>query len=230
MDSIDLRNVTAIPDESSGIWYYTPKKPGIARNSNGQPQFNLLSAGPVSFLQITGSWGVSAANVDSARSELCGKLRIKPDVLDFRPAPERVDNASLLISDGSGGYSVLKETVTSGIPPYHATFNIMLTDNQLEAVKEALNGKRDQLALCYNVTCQIPAIFGSAERTETSETFFESRHSFKNGVRHDGSRASASNRTVSNRTVASANRESAPQTEKISAMLDAADWPSALQI
>jgi hypothetical protein len=92
MDTMELSNVTAIPDEGSGVWYYAPKKPGIARDGSGRPQFNVLSAGAVSFLQITGSWGVSSADADSARLELAGKLRRNPDSVKFRPAPERVNS------------------------------------------------------------------------------------------------------------------------------------------
>jgi len=215
MDIIELSNVMAIPDEGSGVWYYAPKKPGIARNSNGQPQFNLLTAGPVSFLQITGSWGVSAADVDSARQELGGKLRKNPDSLDFRPAPEHVDSVSLLISDGSEGYAVLKEGKSSGIPPNHATFSIMLDDEQLKTVKEAIDGKRNLLALCYGVTRQIPVVSDSAKRTETSET--------THGCKRGGSWTSTSNRATT-----STSRETVLQTEKTSVMLDAADWLSAL--
>jgi len=212
MDIMELKNIIAIPDEGSGLWYYAPKKPGIARNSNGQPEFNLMTAGPVSFLQITGSWGVSAADVDSARQELCGKLRISPDDLDFRPAPDRVDSVSLLISDGSGGFTVLQEGKSSGMPPHHATFSVMLDDKQLEKVKDAIGGKRDQLTLCYDVTRHIPVVSGSVERTETRE----STH---------GSEYGSSWSSTTNRTITTTNREAVMQTEKLRVMLDAADWP-----
>ena len=215
MDIMELSKVVAITDEGSGVWYYAPKKPGIARNSNGQPQFNLLSAGSVSFLQITGSWGVSAADVDSARLELCGKLRKNPNSLDFRPAPERVDSVSLLISDGPDSYAVLKEGTPSGMPPHHAVFSIMLDDKQLETVKEAINGKRNKLALCYNVTRQIPVVSDSVNRMETSEE-------------DHGSKQGDSWTSTSNCDITSASRETVLQNEEISAMLDAADWPLAL--
>ena len=219
MDIVELSNVIAILDEGSGVWYYAPKKPGLALFSNGKPQFNLLTAGPISFLQITGCWGVSAADVDSARLELSGKLRISPDSLDFRPAPERVDSVSLLISDSPENpesYTVLAEGKSSGMPPNLATFSIMLDDKQLEAVKEAVDGKRNQLALCYEITRQIPVVSTAVERIETSEAAHESKHG-------------SSWTSVSNRTYASTSQEIVLQTEKLSAMLDAADWLSAVQ-
>ena len=216
MNIIELSSVMAIPDEESGVWYYAPKRPRIARNSNGKPQFNLLSVGPVSFLQITGSWDVSAADVDSARLELSGKLCKDPGNLDFRPLSEQVDSVSLLISDGSESYTVLKEGKSSGMPPNHATFNIMLDDKQLEIVKEATEGKRNQLALCYNITRQIPVVSASVNRMEKSE------------VTHDSMR-SASWTSTSNCAITSTSREAVLQTEKLSVMLDATDWISALQ-
>ena len=213
MDTIDLNNVILIPDEGSGVWFYAPKKPGIARDSSGHPQFNLLGAGPVSFLQITGSWGVNAADIEKARQELARKLRVKPDDLDIRPAPDRVDSVSLLSGDGSGNFTVLQEGKSSGIPPHYATFSVMLDETQLETVKEAIDGKRGLLTLRYNVTRQIPVNYAFANRTETSESA-------------QGSMNGNSWVSTTSRTITSASRESVPQTDNLSVMLDAADWQS----
>lgn len=212
MSTVELADTLAVEDEGAGIWYYAPKRPGIARDGNGRPQFNLLSAGPVTFLQITGSWGVS--DVDSARRELAARLGKDTDSLDFRPMPERIDGVSLLLGDGADGYTVLQQGKSSGMPPYHAVFNVMLEESQLRTVKDALDGKRHLLALRYDITRQTPVTSTTAEHVATSEAAQE--------CGPDGSWRSASGQAET-----SASRETVMQIETLGAQLDAADWPSA---
>jgi len=92
----------------------------------------------------------------------------------------------------------------------------MLDDKQLETVKEALNGKRNLLALCYNITRQIPVVLESVKHMDTSEAAHENKQG-------------SSWTSTSNHTITSTSRETVLHTEKISAMLDAADWPSILK-
>ncbi|MGE0667205.1 MAG: hypothetical protein AB7O49_11670 [Sphingomonadales bacterium] len=214
MSAVELSNAVAVEDAGSGTWYYAPKEPGIARDGNGRPQFNLLSAGPVSFLQITGTWGLGAADVDGARRELAGKLGRDPTSLDFRPMPERVDGVSLMLGDGADGYTVLQQGKSSGMPPHHAAFNVMLDERQLKTVREALDGKQHQLVLRYDITRQTPVTSATAEHVATSEA--------DEGCGPDGSWSSASGHAET-----SASRETVMQTEKLGVQLDAADWPSA---
>jgi hypothetical protein len=108
---------------------------------------------------------------------------------------------------------VLQEGKSSGFPPYHAVFSVMLDEKQLEIVKEAVDGKRNRLAIRYDVTREIPVVSESVKRAETKETVHD--------VKRGGSWSSALNRTIT-----SASRETVIQTEGISAMLDAADWPT----
>lgn len=214
MTVMELNNAVVIPDEGSGVWYYAPKSPGIALDGNGRPQFNLLAAGPVSFLQITGTWSLGAADVDAAKRELAGKLGKDPSSLDFRPVPETVDGVSLLMDDGADGYTVLQQGKSSGMPPYHAAFNIMLDEKQLKTVKEGLDGTRHKLVLRYDITRQTPVTSATAEYVATSEA--------AEGNEPDGSWRSASGHAET-----SASRETVMQTEKLGVQLDAADWTSA---
>lgn len=215
MTVMELKNALVIPDEGAGVWYYAPRSPGIALDGNGRPQFNLLAAGPVSFLQITGTWSLSAADIDAARRELAGKLGKNPASLNFLPVPETIDGVALLMDDGADGYTVLQQGKSSGMPPYHAAFNVMLDEKQLKTVKEALDGKRHQVVLRYDITRQTPVTSASAEHVATSEA--------AEGNGPDGSWSSASGHAET-----SASRETVMQSEKLGVQLDAADWPSAL--
>ncbi len=214
MSVIELKNAMVIPDEESGVWYYAPRTLGIALDGNGRPQFNLLAAGPVSFLQITGTWSLSAADVDAAKRELAGKLGKDPASLNFMPVPETIDGVSLLMDDGADGYTVLQQGKSSGMPPFHAAFNVMLDEKQLKTVKEGLDGKRHQMVLRYDITRQTPVTSASAGHVATSEA--------AEGDGPDGSWSSASGHAET-----SASRETVMQTEKLGAQLDAADWTTA---
>jgi hypothetical protein len=214
MTAIELTDAVVIADEAAGVWYYAPKAPGIATDSNGRPQFNLITAGSVSFLQVTGSWGLGAAEVEDARRELAGKLGKDPASLVMMPAPETVDGVALMLGDGADGYTVLAQGKSSGMPPYHAAFSVMLDSRQLAAVREALDGKRHQLVLRYDITRQTPVTSATAEHVATSEA--------AEGCGPDGSWSSASGRSDT-----SARRETVMNSEKLGVQLDAADWPSA---
>lgn len=215
MTSMEFDNAVVVPaDDGSDTYYYAPKAPGIAVDGEGRRQFNLLSAGSVSFLQLTGTWSLSAADLASLKKELAARLGRDPAQLTLQSMPETVDGVSLLLGDGADGYTVLQQGKSSGVPPYQAAFNVMLDAAQLKTVQEALDGKRYRLALRYDITRQMPVTTTTAEHVATSEAL-------------EGDEAGASWRSESGHAETSASRETTMRSEKIGVQLDAADWPAA---
>jgi hypothetical protein len=215
MTSMDFGNAIVVPaDDGTDTYLYAPKAPGIAVDGDWRRQFNLLSAGSVSFLQLTGTWSLSQAEVAALKQELASRLGRDAGQVTLQPMPESVDSVALLLGDGADGYTVLQQGKSSGVPPYHAAFNIMLDASQLKTVQEALDGKRHQLVLRYDIIRQTPVTTTTAGHVATSEAL-------------DGDGQGASWRSESGHAETSASRETIMRSEKIGVQLDAADWPAA---
>jgi hypothetical protein len=215
MTVIKLSNALVMPDgDDPDAFLYAPKTPGIAVDADGRRQFNLLSAGPVSFLQLTARWGLDAGEVAALQDELAVKTGREAANLKLRPVLETVEGAALLLTDGAGGYTVLQQSKSSGVPPYHATFNVMLEAERLKTVREALDGKHDQLVLRYDITRRLPSVRSTAERVTTSEAS-------KGGG--EGVSWSAESERAETRTTS----EISDEITKHSVQLDAADWNAA---
>jgi len=215
MTVIELRNALVMPDgDDPDAFLYAPKAPGIAVDADGRRQLNLLGAGPVSFLQLTGRWGLGEGEVAALRNELAVKTGREAANLKLRPVPETVDGAALLLADGAGGYTVLQQSKSSGVPPYHATFNVMLDAERLKTVREALDGKHDQLILRYDITRRLPSARSTVERVTTRQV------SEKGG---EGVSWSAESERAETRTT----NEISDEITKHSVALDATDWNAA---
>ncbi len=215
MTVLEFRNAIVIPpDDGSNTYRYAPRNPRIAVDGEGRRQFNLLTAGPVSFLQITASWGLNNAETDRLKAELAASLGKDQADISLQPVSETVDGVALLMGDGADGYTVLQQGKSSGMPPYLAAFNVMLDADQLKAVQEALDGKRHQLVLRYDITRYVPVTSETAEHVATSESA-------------EGSEPCGSWSSAAGRAETSASRETIMQSEKLAVQLDAADWTSA---
>lgn len=216
MNPIELSNAVVMPDgDDPDAFLYAPKAPGIAAGADGRRQFNLLTAGPASFLQLTGRWGLEAQEVSALREELAAKTGRGAASLKLRPLPETVDGASLLLADGAGGYTVLQQSKSSGVPPFHAAFNVMLDTERLTTVREALDGKRGQLILRYDITHRLPAVRSTVERMSVRQT-------------GKGGGEGVSWSTDSERDETRTTSETSEEITHHSAQLDAADWNAAL--
>lgn len=212
MTAMELRNAIVVPaEDGSGTYLYAPKAPSIAVDGQGRRQFNLLTAGSVSFLQLTGSWGLTAAQVADLKAELAARLDTPASDLTLEPMLETVEGASLLLTDGADDYTVLARSKSSGVPPYHAAFNVMLDADQLKTVKAALDGKEHQLVLRYDITRGTPVTSTTAEHIATSEA--------SEGCDDGGSWSGSSGHAET-----AATRETTMQFQKLGVQLDAADW------
>lgn len=210
---LDAAIVTPAGDDPDAF-LYAPRAPGIALDQNGKRQLNLLTAGPVAFLQVTGTWGLSTAEVEALRGRLASRLGRSPATLRLQPAPESVAGVALLIGDGTGELTVLQQGKSSGVPPYHAAFNVMLDATQLETVRQALNGERHLLALRYDIEHRQPVTATTADYTATDEV--------SRGKEPERSWSASSAQTTTKTA-----RETTEEITTSSVLLDAADWASA---
>ncbi|MGD8959785.1 MAG: hypothetical protein PVI27_08075, partial [Desulfobacteraceae bacterium] len=155
-----------------------------------------------------------AQEVAALRAELAAKTGRGAASLKLRPLPETVGGASLLLADGAGGYTVLQQSKSSGVPPFHAAFNVMLDAERLKIVREALDGKRGQLILRYDITRRLPTVRSTVERVTTHQVSEEA----SKGLYRSAKSERAESRTTS---------ETLEEITHHSAQLDAADWNAA---
>lgn len=146
-----LRGVLLAPGEQANTWYYRAAAPALAAGPDGRPQFSLVSVGPVTMFACTGMWGVAGATVDALRADLAARAGVAAADLSLLPAAVEVGEVSLMLGDGNGGYVLLAKTRSSGVPPYHAAFNLMLDGEQATRVRKALDGEHGWLELRYAI-------------------------------------------------------------------------------
>jgi hypothetical protein len=145
---VDGALVAEHPDEPNGF-DVVPGPPGPERGADNRPTLALWLQPGGTFLQF-GSWW--ALPEQAIRTEVFRRfpdrvtgekdVRVHPSVLG---AAEAV----LEISDGSGGFVVLKTVSASGYPPYAAVFSTQLDDEQADRVVEAITGTTGLLRIRY---------------------------------------------------------------------------------
>jgi len=215
MTAIELNDAVVTADENDpNRFTYAPRTPGIAPDSNDRPQLNVLTAGGVAFLQVTGAWGLSSGEVTRLKERLAARLGRDPAALTLAPASDAVENVTLLIADAEGRWQVLQQGKSSGVPPFHAVFNVMLNEEQLEKVQAALDGQRGLVALRYHVRRRRPV---------TQETGVEVRVK----EAREGKEGTRSWSVALDDAAAVTARETAGEVERLAAELDAADWKPA---
>ncbi|MGJ7903923.1 hypothetical protein [Lysobacter sp. 1R34A] len=166
----DILGVWVAPADEAASWHYRARSPGLASGPDGRPQFTLMSAGSVVMLALTSAWGVPAATLDAIRVELAARAQLPLERVTLRQAPVTVEGASLLLGDGHGAYVALAHSESSGVPPYHAAFNLMLDGEQAAKVRKALQGEHGWMAVRYSVADAAPMRrSASSYRSESAE-------------------------------------------------------------
>ncbi|CUS37824.1 hypothetical protein COMA1_40275 [Candidatus Nitrospira nitrosa] len=149
---IDGVELSQVPDEPRA-YFYRPTAAGIASDTTGRKQISLIEAGTVVMISLTTQWGVEGPELETVRNKLASKLNFADaHVVTLRPALVEVGEVELLLSDGSGNFKPFLKATSSGMPPYAAAFNTMLTADQAPTIKKALKGERGLLRLRYTVT------------------------------------------------------------------------------
>ncbi|QQP95531.1 hypothetical protein [Lysobacter enzymogenes] len=145
-------NGVLVAQDADGNWRYRPRAPGLARGHDGRAQFTLIGAGAVTMLALTASWGVPAATLDALRAELAARAQLPAAQLSLSPEAVEVGTVRLMLGDGAGRFEELAKAQSSGAPPYHTAFNVMLSAEQAAKVRKALSGERGWLELRYEAS------------------------------------------------------------------------------
>lgn len=211
----NLRGVLVAPGDQATTWYYRAAAPTLATDANGRVQFTFINAGPMTMFACTGMWGVATATLDAVRADLAARAGVPVAQLNLLQAPVEVGEVSLMLGDGQGGYVQLGKTRSSGAPPYHAAFNIMLDADQAARVRKALSGERGWLELRYAITAAAPS-------RHTASTTTSDAIDVEVSLRADGEQADAGLSLRSQVSTHVERGQEQQQTQHVSA--DAADW------
>lgn len=157
-----------VPGETN-VWHYRARHPGIAADG-GTSQITLISAAGIHMLSLTAIWGVPTPQLEAARAALAAEAGIDAARIELRPSPHAVGDVVLRFGDGAGAWEDAARTQSSGMPPYHAAFSLMLDDARADKVKRALAGEAGLFGVAYAWT--LP---GGA-RTTTSSVDSASAH------------------------------------------------------
>ncbi len=133
-------------------WEYHPIRPGIARTADGGAQFTMIAAGSITMLALTTMWGVDANTLETVRSELAASEQCPAAQIVLRASRSEANEAALQLGDGSGAFTTVATAQSSGAPPYHAAFSLMLDAQQAEKVRKALAGETGWFAVRYGLT------------------------------------------------------------------------------
>jgi hypothetical protein len=134
-------------------WLYLADEPSPELTPDGKPSIGVVDLGEEAMLQVGVRLDPPAEEVEALRTEL---KRLHPELgpTDVRLAPlvSTVENASLLVGDGSGTWSELDRRKSSGYPPYSTVFNVRVDADGRAAVAAAINGRREFLGVRYEAT------------------------------------------------------------------------------
>lgn len=159
IDDVVLSPVSGEPR----VWRYRALRPSIAADG-GVAQFSLISAAGVHLLSLTTNWGVPAARLEAVRAALAAEAGVEAGKIELRPAPYEVDAVVLRFGDGAGGWEEAARTHSSGMPPYHAVFSLMLDQARVDKLKRALAGEAGWFGVAYAWTTS------GGPRTERAST------------------------------------------------------------
>ena len=158
-----LRGVQLSPvDGQPRTWEYRALQPNIALTEDGRAQFTMIAAGSITMLALTTMWGVNGETLEAIRAELAAANGCTSAQVVLTPSGIEANAAALQFGDGSGVFETVATAQSSGLPPYHAAFSLMLDAEQAGKARKALAGNTGWLAVRYALTG------GYATRGETT--------------------------------------------------------------
>jgi hypothetical protein len=138
---------------SDSDWLYLADEPSPELTPDGKPSIGVIDLGDEAMLQLGVRLDPPAERVEALRAEL---QRLHPELgatgVRLAPLASTVGNVSLLVGDGSGTWTELDTSKSSGYPPYSTVFNLRLDAEERAAVAAAINGRREFLAVRYEAT------------------------------------------------------------------------------
>ncbi len=212
----ELHGVLLTPIEGQpGAWEYRPKQPGIADTEDGGAQFTMISAASITMLSLTTIWGVPAKTIERVRADLASAGACPSNKILLSPAAIDAGTAELQFGDGNGVFTTVSTAQSSGSPPFHAAFSLMLDQEQAEKVQKALSGKHGWFGVRYTLV-------GRAEPTREASATHEASIDIDVSLADDRGSASAHG-TGSARTHTTTSSITS-QSESGYSFADAADW------
>lgn len=216
---IDGVELTPVPDEPR-TYFYRPVAAGIASDANGKKQISLIEAGPVAMLALTAIWGVEGTALEAVRDQLAAQQNLSDsNVIILRPALVDVGQVELQLDDGSGILKPFLKTTSSGMPPYAAAFNTMLTAEQTPMVKRALKGERGLLRLRYAV---VERPVKQQKQSLTEHEIHETSTWTTTRIRNEAETTTGEETRTDSRSAKTATATASPAIRLYEA--DAADW------
>ncbi|MEX5710277.1 hypothetical protein AB1484_18700 [Parafrankia sp. FMc6] len=141
IDGLELRPDPADPS----VWRYVPPGPFLDREPSGRLALGVVDAGPVSFLQLTSRLDLPDPARESLPSRLpAGRGRSPAAVL---AEPVAVTRVAVETRPPDGAWSTVAEGTSSGIAPWTTALAAMLTAEQRDAVRAAVDGTRGRMRL-----------------------------------------------------------------------------------
>ncbi len=217
--TIDHVELTPVPGEPRA-YFYRPTVAGIASTANGKKQISLIEAGPVAMLALTAMWGVEGAALETVRGKLAARLNLADsNAIILRPALVDVGEVELLLGDGSGDLKPFLKTTSSGMPPYAAAFNTMLTAEQTPTIKKALKGERGLLRVRYTV---VEHPVKQQGHSMTEHEIHETNTSTTTRIRNEAETTTREETRTASRNAETATATASPATRIYET--DATDW------
>lgn len=168
--NFDFRGLHCTPvagEERS--WYYLPRQPDVRRDAMGAAQLTLVDTGVTAYLLFTATWAAPEEDLEALRQALVVRLgEHGPERIRLSFAPLGDVRCAVLVGDGTGSFETIAGSATSGLPPYDAVFNLVLTGSRTAAARGAAAGRTDLLALEFEANLGVP-VAGSATLTASRE-------------------------------------------------------------
>lgn len=136
--------------DDPATFFYIPEKPCPEKDPGGKPTLTLWVSDQGAILQLGTRCGVNADQFKDILKHVAGQF---PDLdsasIRFMPIMASIREATLSIGDGTGKFTDVQTTSTSGFPPFSALFNVSLTAEQKTRAVAALSGHQGFLRIAY---------------------------------------------------------------------------------
>lgn len=138
-----------------GVYPYLPLTADVQRDPAGAPVVALTRVGDRGFLSFCGLWQTGADDLEALATEIGARAAARSPVrLAF--VPVEAASCAAMLGDGTGAFTPLATTDTSGYPPYPALFNLDLDGEPLAAAQRALAGEAGWFGFEYRAALPRP--------------------------------------------------------------------------
>jgi hypothetical protein len=157
-EGFEFQGLYAFPaPQGDAAYYYLPLTPSPEVDAQGRPTLLTVPLGQGGFVQLGTRLEAQEKTLQALRAVLAARLALPgAGQVSLNPAPLTVRGADLEVGDGTGKFTALAHSTTSGFPPYTALFHAQTDATQQAAVSAALNGRSGFLQVSYLLALQWP--------------------------------------------------------------------------